>query len=108
MAIRVNLTIDQGADWDADIFVANENDNAIDISTYTANSQIRKHYTSTIAYDFGTATNANGAVTLSMNASSTALIPAGRYVYDCELTSNTGITSRIVQGIVTIVPQVTR
>jgi len=33
---------------------------------------------------------------------------AGRYVYDVETTSGSGVVSRIVEGIITVTPEVTR
>ena len=52
--------------------------------------------------------SAFGQVTLSMNSATTATITPGRYVYDCELTSSANVVSRLVEGIVTVTPQVTR
>jgi hypothetical protein len=43
-----------------------------------------------------------------MNAVTSANVTPGRYVYDCELTSSSNVVSRLVEGIVTVTPQVTR
>ena len=109
MAIKANLIIDQGADYRTTINVTDSNDNPVNLLTYTGQSQIRKHYTSTTAYNFDVSANhANGAVILTMSSAVTSTIPAGRYVYDCELTDSvSGKISRIVEGIVTVTPQVT-
>lgn len=108
MAIKANLIIDQGADYTTSINVADEDDVPIDLTNYTGVAQMRKHYSSITYYSFNVATAANGTVTLSMSANSTNAIPYGRYVYDCELTDGDGKRSRLVEGIVTITPQVTR
>jgi hypothetical protein len=108
MAIKANLIIDQGTDYSTTINVTDDYDEPIDLSTYTGVSQIRKHYTSVTYYSFGVVCNSNGEVVLSMNAATSNTITAGRYVYDCELTDGTGKKSRLVEGIVTITPQVTR
>lgn len=107
MAIKVNLVIDQGTDYTTNINVTDDNDLPVDLAGWTGAAQMRKHYTSTISYPFNVSVS-TGFVTLSMNSSSTSAITAGRYVYDCELTDLTGKTSRLVEGIVTITPQVTR
>lgn len=108
MAIKSNIVIDQGTDYEVTINVKDANTASIDLSGYTANAQLRKHYTSSRSYSFNTKVSANtGEVTLSMPAANTAAISAGRYVYDCVLTSNNIIT-RLVEGIVTISPRVTR
>lgn len=109
MAIKANLIIDQGADFITTITVTNTEDAPLSLLDYTGQAQIRKHYTSSTAYSFTVnANNANGAIVLSMPSTLTATIPAGRYVYDCELTNTTnGKISRLVEGIVTVTPQVT-
>lgn len=109
MAVKADIVIDQGATFQTSIYITDETGTVVPLTGYTANAQMRKHYTSAIAYTFTTAIDAaNGIVTLSMSANNTSNIPAGRYVYDCELTANTGVVSRLFEGIVTVTPQVTR
>jgi hypothetical protein len=43
-----------------------------------------------------------------MTANSSANVVAGRYVYDCELTDVNGAVTRLIEGIATVTPQVTR
>jgi hypothetical protein len=107
VAIKVNLIIDQGTDYTTNINVTDDNDQLVDLTGYSGAAQMRKHYTSTTVYAFNVGIQ-TGAVTLSMNSSTTSAITAGRYVYDCELVDPQGKTSRLVEGIVTITPQVTR
>jgi hypothetical protein len=49
-----------------------------------------------------------GTITLSISATDTAAITAGRYVYDLELVSAGGIVTRLLQGVVTVSANVTR
>ena len=108
MAIKGNLIIDQGASFETTINVTDDEDTPVDLSGYTGAAQLRKHYTSLTSTAFTVAiTGATGEVTLSMSANTTANIAAGRYVYDCEIT-NGSVTTRIIEGIVTVTPQVTR
>ena len=107
MAIKVNLIIDQGTDYTTNINVTDDNDVAVDLTGYTGSAQMRKHYTSATVYSF-TVGIQTGIVTLSMNAAVSSVITSGRYVYDCELVNAQGKTSRLVEGIVTVTPQVTR
>jgi hypothetical protein len=51
--------------------------------------------------------NSTGYISLTMTANTTANITAGRYVYDVEVTSNTGIVTRVKEGIVTVTPNAT-
>ncbi|CAB4143077.1 hypothetical protein UFOVP447_74 [uncultured Caudovirales phage] len=109
MAIKSNITIDQGTDYEVTINVRDANTTAISLTGFTGLAQLRKYYTSSRKYDFGVTVSANtGEVTMSMSAANTANIAAGRYVYDCVLISNTNVVSRIVEGIVTINPRVSR
>jgi len=108
MATKLNLVIDQGATYSNSSIIAYDNSNtAIDLSTYTVASKIRKHYASTNAVAFTATGNSTGHVSLSLTANATSNIVSGRYVYDVEITSNTGIVTRVKEGIVTVTPQVT-
>ena len=108
MATKANLVIDQGATFSVDLDLTDENGDVIDLSGYTANSQIRKWYTSTTSYPFTASVNSSaGIITLSMTAIQTANLTAGRYVYDVEISDNSTV-SRVIEGIVTVTPNVTR
>jgi len=109
MAVKANIIIDQGTDFTTTLNITDTDGNPVDLTGYTGAAQIRKHYSSSIAFDFEVATgNTSGEVVLSMNSSVSNTIPYGRFVYDCELTDAGGNISRIVEGMVTISPQVTR
>lgn len=108
MANKVNIVIDQGTTFNTTFIIHNSSDEPIDFTTYTANSQMRKSYSSSNSFVFGVGLSSNGQVSLSMSANTTASITAGRYVYDVEVEDDTGVRSRIVEGIVTVTPQVTR
>lgn len=109
MALKANITIDQGTSFATTIDVTDEDGNVIDLTGYTGAAQMRKHYTSTTYYAFTVSITAGtGEVTLSMTANATNNVAAGRYVYDCELTDGSGTVSRLVEGIVTVTPGVTR
>lgn len=108
MAIKTNLVIDQGSDFAVTINVTDANNAPISLQNFTGSAQMRKFYTSSRYYPFEVLV-ANGTVTLAMNSVVTNTITAGRYVYDCELTSvGSNQISRIIEGIVTITPGVTR
>lgn len=108
MAQKVNLVIDQGTTFTTTLTVNDDAGNPINLSTYTTAGQIRKHYTSSNSVSFTATANSSGVITLSLTANATSNLTAGRYVYDIELTTAGGVVSRIVEGIVTITPQVTR
>lgn len=109
MAIKANLIIDQGTDYSTSINLTDDDGNVVNLSNYTANGQIRKTYSSSNAVTFGiTLESGTGVVLLALTDTQTANMVAGRYVYDVVLTDNANVTSRIVEGIVTVTPRVTR
>jgi hypothetical protein len=109
MADKVNLSIDQGATFSADFTVNTFDGSTADLTGYTGAGQIRKHYTSNTATAFTLNVYANGTVRAALTANQTGNLTEGRYVYDIELTntSDSSVT-RLVEGIVTVTPQVTR
>lgn len=109
MASKANLVIDQGSTFSTDLTLSDENGDRLILNGYTANSQIRRWYTSTNASaTFTTSINVESAViTLTLTANQTSNLVSGRYVYDVEITDGAEV-SRIVEGIVTVTPQVTR
>ena len=50
---------------------------------------------------------ATGVVTLSLTAAETTALDAERYVYDLEITSSVGAVTRVIEGLITVRPQVT-
>jgi hypothetical protein len=109
MATKAPLVIDQGSTFSADLNLTDENGDGLSLIGFTANSQIRKWYSSSnAAATFTTSINVSSSViTLSLTANQTSNLVAGRYVYDVEI-SDGATVSRIVEGIVTVTPQVTR
>jgi len=109
MATKANLVIDQGATFSTDMTLQDVNGDYLQLGGYVANSQIRKWYTSSnSAAVFAVSTNSlNGTLTLSLTANQTSNLDAGRYVYDVILSSGP-VVSRVVEGIVTVTPKVTR
>jgi hypothetical protein len=108
MAAKINIVIDQGTTFNTSFLIQNDLGDPIDFSSYSANSQMRKSYASSTSYVFNVSLGSNGNIGLSMSANTTNNIVAGRYVYDVEVQDLNGVRSRIVEGIVTVTPQVTR
>jgi len=71
---------------------------------------MRKSYSSSTVYAFTASVYdaANGKVRLQLSAANSSVIPAGRWLYDVEITSAAGSKTRVVEGIVTITPQITQ
>jgi hypothetical protein len=111
MARQQNLVIDQGSTFSVTIDISNIVDNSLDLSTYTAKAQMRKSYGSSSYTEFFVAMNDDNAekqITLSLTSQQTTLLRQGRYVYDVEIENDDGIVKRIIEGIITVTPEVTR
>lgn len=109
MATRVNIVIDQGTDFETSINLTDSSGDQLNLTGMSAASQIRKTHTSSNSVAFTTAlANASGTLTLSLNNATTSSMTAGRYVYDVELTDASNVISRILEGVVTVTPEVTR
>ena len=109
MGTKVNIVIDQGTDFATTVSLTNSDGVQLDLTGMSASSQLRKTFSSSNATAFTPAlANNTGSLTLSMNNATTSSLAAGRYVYDVELTDSGSVKSRILEGMVTITPEVTK
>lgn len=105
------LTVDQGTTFESNLDLVNDDGSVINVTNYVFSGQIRKSY-----YSTSTTANlvlnivdaANGNVNIYLSAATTANIKAGRYVYDVKMKDTTNTVTRIVEGIITVTPQVTK
>lgn len=108
MSTRANIVIDQGTTFSTHIILNDSYGDPVDLSQYIVESQFRKSYNSVSAYTFETGANSSGSITMAINATASAAVPAGRYVYDLIVTDEFGNTTRVLEGQVTINPSVSR
>lgn len=110
MAIIANIFIDQGTDFSITVDVTDTSGGALNMSGYSAAAQIRKTYgSSTVSSSFTTSiAEISGQVTLSLTDTQTTALESGRYVYDLNVTSSSGQTTRVVEGQAIVTPGVTR
>lgn len=113
MAQFIELFVDQGTDFGLQITVTNDTDNTPrDISNSSFTCSFRKSfYSSSVSANLvmAVADGPNGILLANANSVVTANIKPGRYVFDIkeyDAVSNT--RSRLLEGIATVNPQVTR
>ncbi len=105
-----NFIVEQGATFNR-ILTVKENNSAMNLTGYSVASKMRStHDSSTVVGTFTcTISNASGGIiTMSMTASATGAIEEAIYVYDLEIASGSGTITRLLEGEVTVNPEVTR
>lgn len=110
MAAYSEIVIEQNATFTTKLNVEDAYNNPVNLSGYVASSQMRKSYYSSTYYTLETEITgtSNGEITLSMTAANTANLPIGRMVYDLIIDDGNNNVTRVVEGIATILPSVTR
>lgn len=112
----LNITIDQGADFQRVLTIRDELNVPINLTGYSFKSQIRETFDSpTVVAEFNfvirNQTTNTGEVEWSLPNSAVVslnLDRATKYKYDVEMTSAGLIKTRIIEGEATISPEVTR
>ena len=83
---------------------------ALNLTGYSAQAQLRKTYTSSTATAFTSTITAatDGVIEIKLADTVTAELPHGRYVWDLVITDAAANKTRVVEGIATIRPGVSR
>jgi hypothetical protein len=110
VAVYSELIVEQYANFSTTINVEDVQGDAVNLFNYSAASQMRKSYYSSTANSFNVVVSdaSTGELTISMTAANTANLTPGRYLYDLTITSPENVTTRVVEGIVNVLPGVTR
>jgi hypothetical protein len=107
----INLTIEQGEDFEATFDVLNPDNSTVGLSGYTAVATLRKYPGDIISYSFTTTlTISQGKVTIGMANTVTDSLGPGRHYYDVFLinTSGNGKRYKVVEGNVIVNSSATR
>jgi hypothetical protein len=86
------------------------NGDAYNLTGFTAKSQMRKSYYSTSAtaeFTITINTPSSGIIVMSLPSANTANVAAGRYVYDVAIKNSANTITRVLEGIVNVLPRVT-
>lgn len=108
-ATYVNFDIDQGTDFSITVNLKDDLGQPFNLTGYTIAAQMRKNYASSSATTFATSHDSTGGhIILSLDNSVTGLITPGNYLYDVEITDGSLKKTRVIEGIVTVTPGITR
>lgn len=110
MAFIAHLYIEAGATFAREITYTNDDGTLFDLTDYTAELQVRE----TLASETATLTKvptisvSNATISWTFTAAETATLTKDKYVYALELTNTDGTVIRLVEGDLTISPEVVR
>ena len=111
-ATTYNITIDQGSDFTLNFTVNTSGGTAVNLSTYSVRSHLRKKKEdSSPAVQFtGTVSSAvNGQAKITLTNAQTKNLAAGLYLYDVEIfTNNDAEVIRLFQGTANVTRSITR
>ena len=111
MASISNIFIDQGATFTTTLTINDSTGSALDLTNFTAIAQIRKSPSSSTSTAFTVAfvsPRTTGQIKIALTYTHTTALEAGRYNYDVLITSGTNVKTRVVEGIATVNPSVSR
>jgi hypothetical protein len=110
---KYNFNAPQGSTF-ARTLIYKSNDVAVNLTGYSSRMQVRRNVNDTATLlslssptDI-TIVGATGSITINVTASAMAAMPAGSFVYDLEITSSSGVVTRLIEGKFIVSPEVTR
>lgn len=109
MATRANIYIDQGTDFAVDLDLFTDQGDDLPISSYTFTGDAKKVYSSTKIFSFATRilpTDVN-KLEISLSANTSANIEPGKYQYDIIMSSPSNSRTKILEGLVFVLPTMT-
>jgi hypothetical protein len=109
MSGKYNIVADQGATFNLNFRVETDG-TPWNLTGYTFAMQVRRSANdANTLLNITTATMTSvGRVSATVNATTMSDVPAGRWVYDIELTSSGGQVTRILEGRFIVTAQVTQ
>lgn len=111
MTTRANLYVDQGVDYSIDLFLTTNDGDEYDVSNKTFYCSIKKLYSSTASAnaEITSHLSANTSmIELYLSPETTQDLDPGKYTYDIVMISGGGSRSKILEGLMFILPTVTR
>jgi hypothetical protein len=109
MSGKHNIVAEQGATFNLNFRVETDG-TPWNLTGYTFKMQVRRsaNDANTLLNLTSATMNSVGHVSTTVSATTMSGVPAGRWVYDIELTSSGGEVTRILEGRFIVSPQVTQ
>lgn len=114
-AAAYDITIEQGTTFRLSLIWKDSEGDPVNLTGYTARMQMRRRHSATEKILDLTTQNgaialggAAGTIEVTVPATATDDISVRSGVYDLELVSASGVVTRLIEGGVTVTPEVTR
>jgi hypothetical protein len=109
MSATYNITIEQGADWQRDLFLSTATQGKISLAGRTFAAQIRQMPGGTVVTQIATSvvSAAGGQLRLTVSSAASLLVPTSGARYDLIQVTSAGIATRLLEGVVTLSPRIT-
>jgi hypothetical protein len=104
------LFLEQGSNFNTSVALDEADGSPFQLVDCDVKAVMKKsYYSSSTTAEFVITINdpTEGILILSLPYANTANIPAGRYVYDVLIKDSSNTVSRVLEGIVNVLPQVT-
>ena len=111
MTTQANLYVDQGTDYVIDLDLTTTAGADYPVSNKSFFCNIKKLYSSTISAnaDITVISNSNNTlIELSLSPAATQDLDPGKYTYDVVMITQGGTQTKILEGLMHIVPTMTR
>jgi hypothetical protein len=110
LAAYTEITIEQGATFTTTVNVEDAYYNPVNLTGYKSSAMLCISYYSSGFFELDTSITgtANGQITVAMSSANTSNLTPGRYVYDLIISDSSNTLTRVVEGIATVLPSVTR
>lgn len=107
---RANMYVDQGTDFFVNLELISDDGEEFIASGYTFFCEVRKIYSSKLAFsaDCTLVEGIENSVDLYIDPSLTRNIEPGKYQYDIFMKGTSGSLDKILEGLLFIVPSITR
>lgn len=111
MSTRTNLYVDQGVDYVTTLNLFTDAGDEFDITTQEFSCDVRKVYSSTIIFSADITVEPDdipGLLLMEFSGIATANTDPGKYQYDLIMTSISGKREKILEGLLFLLPTITR
>lgn len=111
MVSYANISADQGADFQMSIGIEDANGDALDLTGYELYGEARKHPKSENFVEFSVSmgTPSFGIIFIELTNEQTAVMKAGRYVYDVyAVNAELNVKFKLLEGMLEVIPSVTK